>query len=188
MSGSTPPVIRYQLNVLSKWFSSADDGWCDLGLNTYALGWMTRILHSHEARRVLTTDQLSEKYEQLHAMISFELFGGKLSEWFMAVQSLVAEFAALVHTSEKHAFENGDSKSNILNGDNTSIGAALKVLGGRVFKHFSNDIHSTFPTEYEKFTCNSFVLVAPLDLVPICSFGNATFLVSYRDLKNSIRL
>ena len=150
MSESTPPVIRYHLNILNKWLSSADDGWCGLGLNTYALGWMTRILHSHQARRVLTTDQLSEKYAQLQAMISFELFGGKLSEWFMAVQSLVAEFAALVQTSEKYALANGDSKSNILNGDNTSIGAALKVLGGRVFKHFLNDIHSTFPTEYEK--------------------------------------
>ena len=136
MSESTPPVIRYHLNMLNKWLSSADDGWCGLGLNTYALGWMTRILHSHQARRVLTTDQLSEKYAQLQAMISFELFGGKLSEWFMAVQSLVAEFAALVQTSEKYALANGDSKSNILNGDNTSIGAALKILGGRVYKFF----------------------------------------------------
>ena len=145
-----PPVIRFHLNVLSKWLSSADDGWCELGINTYALGWMTRILHSHQARRVLTTDQLSEKYAQLQAIISFELFGGKLSEWFMAVQPLVAEFAALVQTSETHAAANGDSKSNILNGDNTSIGAALKILGGRVYKFFLDEIHSTFPTEYEK--------------------------------------
>ena len=70
-----------------------------------------------------------------------------MSEWFIAVQTLTEEYAALVHTSEMHAAANGDSKSNILNGDNTVIGVILKILGGRMFTH--RDFHISFTTEYE---------------------------------------
>ena len=150
ISPSTPPVIKFHTNVLATWFSNADDPWCDLGINVYAIGWITRILDSHQARRVLTSEMLNEKYNQLQTKISYEKYGGKLSEWFMAVQTLIAEFAALVQTSETHAAANGDSKSNILDGDNTVVGCTLKILGGRVFKHFQDKLYTSFGAEYEK--------------------------------------